>query len=554
MKTGIGLGIAIFIVLLMGSCKKNFMSSISSVELPVEELTQKEGVEKVVIGAYSVLKGQIEQTSNAYHSPASNWTFGDVTSDDALKGGGGTGDLNSIHKMETFTVDATSLDAQRKWVVCFEGISRANQAINLLKVANGYEEVLRAQRIAEMRFLRGHYYFDLKKIFNKVPYIDENVPYKDASKISNLALSEEQWWRKIEDDFHAGVARLPAKQLLEPGRPTRFAALAYLCKAYVFQRKWERVIVAADSVMGRGGYSLMPNYADVFLPENDNGPEIIFAIQHSINDGAANGYNGSIGDRLFPIGGPYWPGAALGFFRPSQNLVNQYKTDVMGLPLKNEEDLKKNDFVDPRLDHTVARKGIPFLDLPIVYDPSWVRDYATYGGYSLKKRLVSPLSAHWLKTPPFTNDLNYYVIRYADVLLWKAEAAIALGHTEPARALINQVRRRARDGKVVKFSGGGNAANYRVGEYSTFYNCGNCAIEALKTERRLEFALEGHRFFDLVRWGDANRVIKAYLKAESSKKPYLLNAKFFVGKHEYQPIPQHEIDLSKGALVQNPGY
>ncbi len=541
-------------VLLATSCKKTFLGSVPSEEIPTEELADKKGVEKVVIGAYSALKGQVDQSPDAYHSPASNWTFGDVTSDDALKGGNGTGDINSIHKMETFTVDASSPDSRKKWIVSFEGISRTNQAINLLKVATGYDEVLRKQRIGEMRFLRGHLYFDLKKIFNKVPYIDETIPYQDASKVTNMALSEEEWWKKIEGDFIAGIESLPERQITEPGRPTRYAAVAYLCKAYVFQKKWKSVIVAADTVIQKGGYSLMPNFADVFLPDNDNGPEIIFAVQHSINDGGVNGYNGSIGDRLFPIGGPYWPGAGFGFFRPSQNLVNHFKTDAMGLPLKNGENLMKNDFVDPRLDHTIARKGIPFLDLPAVYDPSWVVDYATYGGYSLKKRMVSPLSSHWLHVAPFTNDLNYYVIRYADVLLWKAEASISLGHLEPARLLINQVRRRARDGRVVKFSGGGMAANYKVDEYPSFYSCRDCAMDALKTERRLEFALEGHRFFDLVRWGDVNAVMRAYFRAESSMKPYLLNAKFLKGKHEQQPIPQSEIDLSKGALVQNPGY
>jgi hypothetical protein len=554
MKTGIWLGLMMLCCLIAGSCKKSFLSTAPLAELSAAELKEKDGVEKVIIGAYSVLKGQIDHDDQAFHSPASNWTFGDVTSDDALKGGNGTGDLNSIHKMETFVVDAYSIDAQRKWMVCYEGVSRANQAINLLKVANGYEEVLRSQRIAEMRFLRGHFYFELKKIFNKIPYIDENVAREDMVKISNVTLNDDELWKKIEDDFMAASQHLPKKQLAEPGRPTRYAAFAYLCKSYIFQKKWMDAIITADTVITRGGYSLMPNYADVFLPEYDNGPEIIFAVQHSINDGVANGYNGSVGDRLFPIGGPYWPAAEFGFFRPTQDLVNHFKTDEMGLPLKNNQDLSKNDFVDPRLDHTIARKGIPFLDLPVAYDPSWVRDYETYGGYSIKKRLVSPLSGHWLKVAPYTNDLNYYVIRYADVLLWQAEAFLALGHQQPARQLINQLRRRARDGKKVQFPGGGDAANYRVEEYATFFDCQECAMEALKTERRLEFALEGHRFFDLVRWGDASTVLKAYLKGESAKKPYLLNAKFLKGKHEYQPIPQREIDLSKGVLVQNPGY
>ena len=545
---------ALAVIFITAACQKSFLNSPPLGELSKDQLAEKSGVETVIIGAYSVLNGQIDQASNAFNSPASNWSFGDVTSDDAYKGGGGTGDQNNIHKMETFTVDATSLDAQRKWMACFEGINRANEAIKLIKSATGYDEVLRAQRIAEMRFLRGHFYFDLKKIYNKIPYIDETATKKEDYYVSNEALASEQVWQKIEDDFKAGINVLPNTQA-QPGRPTRFAAWAYLGKAYIFQKKWTEAKAAADTVITKGGYVLMNNFSDTFTPENDNGREIIFAVQHSINDGSTNSYNGSIGDRLFPIGGPYWPGAQYGFLRPSQNLVNSFKTNAQGLPVAGNVDVTAADFVDPRLDHSIARQGIPFLDLPEPYSTAWVRDLSTYGPFSLKKRLVSPLTSHWLRVNPYTNDLNYYVIRYADVLLWKAEAAIETGDLETGRQLINQVRRRARDGrKVQKIAVGGDAANYRVDEYTAAFNGYNEAISALKLERRLEFCLEGHRFFDLVRWGDAATVINNYLSVEKTKRAYLSAASFTSGKNEYQPIPQNEIDLSKGALKQNPNY
>jgi hypothetical protein len=523
-------------------------------ELSRDQLAQKSGVETVILGAYSVLHGQIDQASNAFNSPASNWSFGDVTSDDAYKGGGGTGDQNNIHKMEIFTVDATSLDAQRKWMALYEGVKRANEAIKLIKAANGYDDVLRAQRIAEMRFLRGHFYFELKKIYNKIPYIDEIAENKEDYYVSNEALPSTQLWTKIEDDFKAGINILPDAQTKEPGRATRFAAWAYLCKTYVFQKKWDLAKSAADTVINKGGYTLMPNFADVFLPENDNGKEIIFAIQNSINDGSINSYNGSIGDRLFPIGGPYWPGAQYGFLRPSQNLVNNYKTNALGLPVGDNIDVTATDFVDPRLDHAIARPGIPFLDLPEVYNTAWVRDVATYGPFSLKKRLVSPLSSHWLRVNPYVNDLNYYIIRYPDVLLWKAEAAIETGDLTTGRNLINQVRRRAHDGRKVQKLTGGDAANYKVEEYTLAFANYAEALKALKTERRLEYSLEGHRFFDLVRWGDAATVINNYFAVEKTKRSVLAVANFTAGKNEYQPIPQNEIDLSKGKLIQNPNY
>src|SRR5690606_14298350 len=205
------------------ACTKEFLNSPPLGELAKDQLAEKSGVETVIIGAYSVLNGQIDQVSNAFNSPASNWSFGDVTSDDAYKGGGGTGDQNNIHKMETFTVDATSLDAQRKWMALYEGVNRANQALKLIKAANGYVEVLRAQRTAEMRFLRGHFYFELKKIYNLVPYIDETAENKEDYYVSNRALTSEQLWAKIEEDFKAGLSIFPNTQTAEPGRPTRFS-------------------------------------------------------------------------------------------------------------------------------------------------------------------------------------------------------------------------------------------------------------------------------------------------------------------------------------------
>ena len=547
--------LALLSVALITSCQKSFLNTPPLGELSKDQLAEKSGVETVIIGAYSVLNGQIDQATNAFNSPASNWSFGDVTSDDAYKGGGGTGDQNNIHKMEIFNVDATSLDAQRKWMALYEGVKRANESIKLIKAASGYDEVLRNQRIAEMRFLRGHFYFELKKIYNKIPYIDETAESKDDYYVSNEALQSPQLWAKIEDDFKAGINVLPNSQGKEPGRPTRFAAWAYLCKSYVFQKKWDLAKSAADTVITKGGYNLMSNFSDAFLPENDNGREVIFAVQHSINDGSINNFNGSIGDRLFPIGGPYWPGAQYGFLRPSQNLVNSYKTNAQGLPVGDNIDVTSTDFVDPRLDHSIARSGIPFLDLPEAYTTAWIRDLATYGSFSLKKRLVSPLSSNWLRVFPYVNNLNYYVIRYADVLLWKAEAAIETGDVETGRQLINQVRRRVRDGKKVqKLSVGGDAANYRTEEYTLAFADYSEAIKALKAERRLEFSLEGHRFFDLVRWGDAASVLNTYFAVEKTKRSFLGVANFTAGKNEYQPIPQNEIDLSKGKLKQNPGY
>ncbi|MEM6844158.1 MAG: RagB/SusD family nutrient uptake outer membrane protein [Bacteroidota bacterium] len=543
----------LFICLELGACSEdNFLQEETVGELTPEQALSPENVEGVIISAYSILNGQIDQATNAFNSPASNWSFGDVLSDDAYKGGGGTGDQNQIHQMEIYNTDPTIIDVQRKWLALYEGVNRANQAIRLLNASEEFDTELKSQRIGEMRFLRGHFYFELKKIYNQIPYIDETAESLEDYNVSNTALSSEQLWQKVEEDFQAAFTALPDEQA-DPGRTTKWAAQAYLAKTFVFQNKWTEANIAADEVINSGQYSLMDNFRDVFLPENDNGSEIIFAIQHSINDGSPRNFNGGIGDRLAPPGGPFYP--QYGFHRPTQNLINAHKTDADGLPILDNVDVTEDDFVDPRLDHTTARPGIPYLDLDSLYQENWARDLATYGPYSPKKRVVSANSSSYLPVWPYVNALNYYIIRYADLLLWKAEAAIELGDLETGRQYINQVRERAMNSEyVMMLDGSSTAANYRVQPYASLASYDE-AITALRTERRLELAHEGHRFFDLVRWGIATEVINDYLEVERTRRTHLAGAQFESGKHEYMPIPQAQIDLVGIDLIeQNPGY
>ncbi|MGD1892629.1 MAG: RagB/SusD family nutrient uptake outer membrane protein [Cyclobacteriaceae bacterium] len=543
----------LFISVALGACSEdNFLQEEPIGELSPEQALDPANVEGVIISAYSILNGQIDQATNAFNSPASNWSFGDVLSDDAYKGGCGTGDQNQIHQMEIYNTDPTIIDVQRKWLALYEGVNRANQSIRLLNASEAFDAELKAQRLGEMRFLRGHFYFELKKIYNQIPYLDETAESLEDYNVSNTALSSEQLWQKIEEDFQAAFTALPDEQT-DPGRPTKMAAQAYLTKTYVFQEKWTEASAAADEVINSGQYSLMENFRDVFLPENDNGSEVIFAIQHSINDGSPRNFNGGIGDRLAPPGGPFYP--QYGFHRPTQNLINAYKTNADGLPVLDNVDVTEDDFVDPRLDHTTARPGIPYLDLDSLYRESWARDLATYGPYGPKKRVVSANSSSYLPVWPFVNALNYYVIRYADLLLWKAEAAIELGDLETGRQYINQVRERTMNSEyVMMMDGSAPAANYLIQPHNSFADYDE-AITALRTERRLELAHEGHRFFDLVRWGIAAEVINDYLEVERTRRTHLAGAQFEAGKHEYMPIPQAQVDLVGTDLIdQNPGY
>ncbi|WP_341226648.1 RagB/SusD family nutrient uptake outer membrane protein [uncultured Arcticibacterium sp.] len=534
------------------SCSEDFLTEVPYGEVSPSEITKAENVERAIVSAYSVLNGQIDGASNAYNSPASNWSFGDVVSDDSYKGGGGTGDQNNIHQMEIFNTTATTFDIKRKWMALYEGVKRSNEALKLLNNSENFDATLKAQRTAELHFLRGHYYFELKKTFNQIPYIDETAETAEDYAKSNVEFTSEQLWEKIEKDFELAISGLPETQS-EVGRPTKAAAKAYLAKTALFQNEWQKVYDLTSEVMG-GKYALLPDFQNVFLPENDNSEEVIFAVQYSVLDGQPSNYNGSIGDRLTAPGGPFY--SQYGFHRPSQNLVNAFKVTATGLPVENNVNLTTEDAVDPRLDITIARPGIPYKDLGVNYEENWARDLSTYGEFSPKKRIVSAKSPFHTLVWPYVNAMNYYVIRYAEVILWRAEAAVELGKLEEARTLVNQIRTRAKNSTYVKtLDGTADAGQYAISTYEAAWTSAEAARAAVRTETRLELAMEGHRFFNLVRWGVADKVMNDYLAVEKTRRTHLTNASFTQGKNEYFPIPQEYLDNTKDKeVVQNANY
>ncbi|GAC1377092.1 MAG: RagB/SusD family nutrient uptake outer membrane protein [Hymenobacter sp.] len=530
------------------SCKKDFLDQQPQASLSAADLNNLAAVEALVTAAYAPLGGQIDEGNNAFNSPGTNWTFGDVVSDDAYKGGGGVGDQNGMHLMEIFLTNANIIDVERKWRACYEGIARTTRAIQAINGFAGMTPVQKNTRLGELHLLRGHYYFDLKKIYNHIPWVDETPRAITEYDLPN-DLTDAQLWKNIENEFLLAQANLPAKQT-DLGRVTKGAATAYLAKLYLYTKDYPKVIAAADAVLATGLYSLNANFHDNFDPAKEHGPESLFAIERSIRDGTPNNFRGSLDERLLNPGGPYYP--VYGFDMPSQDLVNAFKTTAAGLPQTNKSDVGPTDSVDPRLDHTVGRPGIQFLDLA-PYAATWARDAGTYGVFCFKKRMVSSRSTFYLNQFPWVSALNYDIIRLADVLLFKAEALVETGNLEGARALVNQIRRRAATDQVLNASGA-PAATYRVAEYTAPWTSQADAREAVRTERRLELALEGQRFFDLVRWGIADQVMNDHFAREKGKRTYLSTARFVKGTHEYFPIPQSQLNLSKGLLKQNPGY
>lgn len=537
-----------------------------------EQLAQPQNVEGLVTAAYASLG------NDHWKVPyGSMWAYGDVRSDNAHKGGGGEGDVWEYDNWEKYLNAVDNPLGDLAWFRLYVGISRANLALQKLNQLTEEEFPLKQQRIAEMRFLRGHFYFLLKILFDRVPYFDETVPDEAKATISNVEYTSLELWEKIADEFRFAVEHLPSTPD-QAARADREAAIAYLAKTLLYaayeqdpqthqvvninQQKLQEVVDLTGQLLGQ--YSLFEDFAMNFLWEYEDGSEYVFAIQRSINDGVPNsrvGMDVALNYPMNPEFGCCW------FNIPTQDLVNAFRTqdgvpvfdDHNAVSLTDSVDFREHT-VDPRLDHTVSIPSHPFKYMPnLVYRDSWARTPQLYGPYSSMKELQQPGSPSLAQVGPFwASSKNTIVIRYADVLLWRAEALIELGRHAEALDLINQVRARAAasTGRL-QYADGTPVSNYHVEPYVPGVNIDwnqETAREALRWERRLEFAMEGSRFFDLVRWGIAGEVLNAYLDETRPLRPFLAGARFTPGRDEYLPIPLQQIEFSEGLYQQNPGY
>lgn len=539
-----------------------------------DDLNTPDNIEKMVIAAYSSLgNDNYQEGINAY------WPYGDLRAGDAYKGGAGTGDMGDFHLFETFVYlrdDNGYLD--KKWYSEYIAIARANDALGRIATVSEADYPQKNMREAEVRFLRAHFYFELKVMFKHIPWVDETDKSEDYINISNVEYTDKELWDMIIAEFRYASENLPESQD-EIGRATKYMAQAYLAKALLYaayeqdekhnvvnidQAKLQEVVTLCQGLSGK--YALAADFAENFLCETENGSESVFAVQHSLNDGTLRGRLDFGAMLNYPMNPEY---GCCGFHSPSQNMVNAFQTDDKGLPLFdtfNQHDLKTaedllNHNVDPRLNHTVAIPGTPYKYNPeFIFETSWTRDPNTYGSFMSMKETVLPDCPCFAFVNPFmSSSKNRDIIRYDDVLLWQAEALIELGRQNEALPIINSLRERAANStaRLVDVQGD-PTGKFKIATYQPGVNCPawtqEFARQALRWERRLEMSQEGTRFFDLVRWGIAAETVNAYFEVEKTRRTYMGEAKFTKNRDEYFPIPKNQINFSKKLYQQNYGW
>lgn len=545
--------------------------------LDSETVKEPSNVDNLVISAYAVFT-----TAEDINSSFSMWNF-DVRSDDAYKGGNGTSDGDVFHQLEIEQgVLTTNWNINDMWVRLYNCISRVNSAISVLETTSDSYQ-LKAQRLGEMKFLRAYAHFLLKRLYKNIPFImDANLKQDDYYTLSNTEFNNDEGWQQIINDVEYAYSVLPVKQT-DKGRPSKAAAAAFLTKAYLYKAYRQddaasnqvtsinredllKVIEYSNpDIYSAGGFDLEPDFHNNFRPETqyENGVESIWAMQYSINDGTKYGnLNWSYGLIV-----PNIPGVTDGgcdFYKPSQNLVNAYRTDADGHPFIdtfNNKDFDLTQDADPRLFLTVGLTGLPYeFNSKYMMDASstWSRSNGLYGYYVTLKQNVDPDCGYLVKGSWWGTPMNRIVFRYADVLLERAEAYAQLaikgeGDAKQAINIVNDIRKRAKQST-------GMIANY-PSDYGVKFNIstydGNYSAEEtlkiVKMERRLEMGMESERFFDLVRWGEAEKVLNKYFAEETNNCSIYGDAHFTANKNEYLPIPFSQVAASDGHYTQNIG-
>lgn len=551
------------VVLTVGflSCKDSFLDTPPQAALSNTLLeSSKSGVDATLISAYKSLGGWTGGGANAWGAAPSNWVY-NLAADDFHKGSE-PGDGDGWLAVELFQWNPAEGSFNDKWGSCYEGINRANSAILTAKafLKNNASETAYVSAVeGEATFLRAWQHFELYKVFKKAPYFTEaDTEFNKANDKEMIPL--------IIADLEKAISLLPAAKT-SVGRVDKNIATAYLGKVKLYNKDYAGALTAFNTVISSGKYKLSDCIYDNFSLSTENNAENMFSIQSSVNDGDAGGANANNHDRLgLPHGDSF--SSCCGFKQPTHDLVMAYKVDADGLPISTvgvpvkKIEAGAEDVLDPRVDYAAGRTGVPYLDWGL-HKNSWIRGQGYQGWYSPKKTVqlkANPtLAGGWTGTQ--LSALNFPLMRYSDVLLMAAECEVEAGSLAKAQEHINAIRKRAGNCtqgaaslKVAIDAPEITWAKYKVSQYTAAWTDKAAARQAVRTERRLELALEGHRVFDLQRWGGYEAHMTEYLARESKLVPAIAIAQPVTAKHYAWPIPSTEIAKANGTLKQNAGY
>ena len=566
--------VAVFILLAAGglsSCDSFLNQDVPQGTLSGEQVNDPLYIDNICISAYAIFI-----SAEDVNSSFSMWNF-DVRSDDAYKGGISENDGDVFHQLEISQgILTTNWNINDMWVRLYNCLGRVNAAINALNAMDDSYE-LKAQRLGEMRFLRAYAHFLLKRLYKNIPFvIKPDMPQEEYSQLSNTEYTNDEGWQIIADDLEYAYSVLPVTQA-EKGRPTQASAAGLLAKVYLYKAyrqddpnshqvteinrdDLQKVLTYTDeAIYATGKYGLEDDFHNNFRPEPqyENGKESLWAMQYSTNDGTNLGNcNWSYGLMVPGIEGVTDGGCD--FYKPSQNLVNAFRTNADGLPFINDFNSKDfdpaTDAADPRLWLTVGIAGFPYEFNPKLMmsrTHNWSRSNGLYGYHVTLKHNVDPESGYLIRSALwFGTPMNRIVVRYADVLLMRAEALAQLGRNDEAIELVNRIRNRASRSLGML---AGYDTNYGAKIRVKPYMDNTDALARVKMERRLELAMESERFFDLVRWGEAEQVINKYYVEEANDCRIYTTAHFTANKNEYLPIPHEQIAASNGHYKQNIG-
>ncbi len=560
-----------------GSCRKDFLDVKPTGDLNQFVLANEKGIDALLIGAYSMLDG-VSSQFGGWETASSNWLYGSIRGVEANKGSD-SGDSNTdINAIQTFSESPsnywTSSYLNLKWREVYEAVSRCNSSIMVINQALADGTITKAKAeffFGQARALRGWYHFEAWRMWKMIPYVDEKT---DAVNVTNT----EDIRSKIISDLAAGIT-LP-NNMGQVGRFNGTVVKVLLAKAMMqmnhdYTGALPLLQEAKNGTKPDGEpIGLAPTYGEIFDIVNRNGIESVYTVQYSVNDGSG-GWNGGYGEVLnFPYKTNGSPAGCCGFYQPTQEFVNSFRTSgglplldfsYNNLPVKNDQGVPlaapytpDTGPLDPRLDWTVGRRGIPYWDWGVHTGSDWLREQSYAGPYSPKKQVYKKSDeGKYTETENWTSGFTangYRMIRFADLLLLIAECQIETGDLTGALANINLVRARAANpaGFVKETDGVTPAANYQIALYTSL-NSADQARQALRMERKLELGMEGHRWFDVNRWGitvsELNRAL-TYEKSMPWGRSLYRDA--VVGPEDVTyPIPPEQIDLSNGHLVQN---